>query len=98
MPAEGPRQRAWPILGMTVLPLVAITVFLLWIWPRPRGASFFAESGPYLLSLLIGVPFVFRLAGGSKRMILLVVYVVAGFTVLWIYALAVLCGLRGVCL
>jgi hypothetical protein len=30
--------------------------------------------------------------------VVLLVYLIAGFVLLWIYALAMLCGVRGVCL
>jgi hypothetical protein len=81
-----------------MLPIVAMTIYLLWIWPRPSGASFLAETGPYLLSLLTGLPFAFFLARGARRVFVIFVYLVIGFAILWLYALTILCGVRGVCL
>lgn len=98
MSSPQPRRGRWLLLGMTLLPIGAMTVYLLWIWPRPRGASFLAETGPYLLSLLTGIPFAFFLTRGSRRALVILLYFVAGFAVLWLYALAILCGVRGVCL
>ena len=94
---NAPKTR-WLLLGMIGLPFLAMTVYLLWIWPRPRGTSLVAETGPYLLSLLAGVPFALFLARGIRRAFLVIVYLLAGFVLLWIYALAILCGIRGVCL
>jgi hypothetical protein len=84
--------------GMIGLPLVAMTVYLVWIWPRPSGTSALAQTGPYLLSLLTGVPFAWSFAGGPRRVWHLFAYLCGGFVLLWIYAVAVLCGVRGVCL
>jgi hypothetical protein len=83
---------------MIALPFLAITIYLLRIWPRPSGTSFLAQTGPYLLSLLTGVPFVLTLAPRGSRVLSLFAYLVGGFVLLWIYALAILCGVRGVCL
>jgi hypothetical protein len=83
---------------MLLLPIGVMTAYLLWIWPRPSGASFLAETGPYLLSLLTGVPFAVSLARSRGRVLLVLAYLVVGFVILWVYALAVLCGVRGVCL
>lgn len=90
--------RPWLLLGAIGLPIVAMTIYLTWIWPRPTGASFLAQTGPYLLSLLTGVPFALLLARGIGRVFVLLAYLLIGFVLLWIYALAVLCGVRGVCL
>jgi hypothetical protein len=57
-----------------------------------------AETGPYLLSLLTGLPFAWRLSRRSGRVAFLLVFLGCGFVVLWLYALAVLCGVRNVCL
>jgi hypothetical protein len=83
---------------MIASPVIAMTVYLLWIWPRPAGASFLAQTAPYFLSVLTGLPFAVRLARGTARVFLLLGYLILGFVVLWVYALAVLCGVRGVCL
>ncbi|HYL22190.1 MAG TPA: hypothetical protein VEU74_10545 [Gemmatimonadales bacterium] len=80
------------------LPLITITAYLLWVWPRPSGTSVLAEVGPYVLSLLTGLPFAGLLARGPGRVWLLLAFLGAGFVLLWLYALAVLCGVRGVCL
>jgi hypothetical protein len=90
--------RPWLLFGMIVPPFVSMTVYLLWIWPRPAGASFLAQTGPYFLSLLTGVPFALLRARGTGRVFVLLAYLLVGFFLLWIYALAVLCGVRGVCL
>jgi accessory gene regulator protein AgrB len=88
----------WYLAAMIGLPLVTITMYLLWIWPRPRGVSVLAEIGPYLLSLLTGLPFAWILTRGRNRAWRLLGFFGGGFVLLWIYALAVLCGVRGVCL
>lgn len=75
-----------------------MTIYLLWIWPRPTGTSFLVETAPYLLSLLAGAPFAFFIAKDGVRLPVLILYLLAGFAFLWIYALAVLCGVRGVCI
>lgn len=88
----------WLVFGLVTLPIVTMTIYLLWIWPRPTGTSFLAQTGPYLLSLLTGAPFALLLARVGRRVVMLLVYLIAGFVLLWIYALAMLCGVRGVCL
>lgn len=88
----------WHLTGAIGLPWMAITAYLLWIWPRPRGTSLWAELGPYLLSLAVGLPFAWRLSRGDGRGWAVPVFLAVGFALLWIYALAVLCGVRGVCL
>ena len=30
-------RRSWPLVGTTVLPIAAMTIYLLWIWPRPSS-------------------------------------------------------------
>jgi hypothetical protein len=86
-------------LAATVgLPLISITTYLLWLWPRPHGASVLAQVGPYLLSLVTGLPFAWILTRGPGRTWLLVAFLGGGLILLWVYALAVLCGVRGVCL
>ena len=91
-------RRRWHLLGMVFPPLIAMTVYLLWLWPRPSGSSFVAQTGPYILSLLTGVPFAWSLARGGSRVFQLLAYLVAGFVILGVYAVAILCGVRGVCL
>jgi hypothetical protein len=75
-----------------------MTAYLLWVWPGPKGNSLVAQAGPYLLSLLAGAPFVWSLTRRSGRAVLMVAYFLGGFVLLWLYALAVLCAVRGVCL
>jgi len=88
----------WTVAAAIGLPLITMTAYLLWVWPRPQGNSVAAQVGPYVLSLLTGAPFAFRLARRSGRGVLLLAFFAGGFIVLWLYALAVLCGVRGVCL
>ena len=92
------RARPWLLMGMIALPFLAVTIYLLRVWPRPSGTSFLAQTGPYLLSLLTGAPFVLSLAPRGRRVLALLGYLAVGFVLLWIYALAILCGVRGVCL
>ena len=79
-------------------PLITMTAHLLWVWPRPRGPSAIAETSPYVLSLLTGLPFAWSLTGRQGRVLLLLAFLVGGFVLLWLYALLVLCTVRGVCL
>lgn len=88
----------WALAAAIGLPLIAMTVYLLWLWPRPRGTSVIAQTGPYILSLLTGLPFAWSLTHRSGRKALLLVFLAGGFVLLWLYALAILCGVRGVCL
>jgi hypothetical protein len=83
---------------MTAFPFAAMTIYLLWIWPRPAGTSFLAQTGPYLVSLLTGAPFALARTRGMARLLSLLVYLAVGFVLLWVYALALLCGVRGACL
>ena len=80
------------------LPLALLAAYLLWIWPRPAGDSPIAQLAPYVLSLVSGVPFVLWIARRSGHAWIPLLYVAGGFVVLWLVALAVLCGVRGVCL
>jgi len=91
-------KHRWCLAAAISLPLFAMTIYLLWIWPRPHGTSALTQIGPYLLSLLTGLPFFWIIAGGPRRGWLLVAYLIGGFVLLWIYALGMLCGVRGVCL
>ena len=91
-------RNRWYLAAMIGLPLGTITAYLLWIWPRPHGTSVAAEVGPYLLSLLTGLPFAWILSRGPARALLLLAFLAGGFVFLWIYAAAVLCGVRGACL
>ncbi len=88
----------WYLAATISLPLITLTAYLLWIWPRPRSASLAAELGPYVLSLLTGLPSAWILSRGRGRRWLILAYLGGGFVVLWFYAVAVLCGVRGVCL
>lgn len=88
----------WALAAAIGLPFISMTAYLLWVWPRPRGTTFMAETGPYVLSLLTGLPFVWRRAGRGGRWLLVPAFLAGGFVLLWIYALAVLCAARGVCL
>ena len=80
------------------LPLITMTAYLLWVWPRPHGTSAIAETGPYVLSLLTGLPFAWSLTSRPRRGLLVLAFLVGGFVLLWLYALLVLCSVRGVCL
>lgn len=88
----------WALAGAIGLPVLTLTAYLLWVWPRPAGNSLIAQAGPYVLSLLTGAPFVFGLARRSGRAWIVVAFLAGGFVLLWIYALVMLCGVRGVCL
>lgn len=88
----------WALAAAIGLPLVAMTAYLLWLWPRPRGTSMIAQTGPYLASLLTGLPFAWILSRRTGRKALLLAFLAGGFILLWLYALLVLCGVRGVCL
>ena len=88
----------WYLTATISLPLITITAYLLWLWPRPHATSLLAEVGPYLLSLLTGLPFAWILSRGPGRAWLLLAFLAGGFVLPWFYALAVLCGVRGVCL
>ena len=88
----------WSLPAAIGLPFITMTVYLLWVWPRPRGNSLLATIGPYVVSLLTGLPFAWGLTRPSGRWWLLLAAFVSGFVLLWIYALAVLCVVRGVCL
>ncbi len=92
------RRQRFALVAAIGFPVMTITVYLLWIWPQPRTTSVIADTAPYLLSLLTGLPFVWKLTGGLPRGLLVVVFLTGGFVVLWVYALAILCGVRGVCL
>ena len=88
----------WKVAGAVAFPLLLMTVYLLWIWPRPRGSSMVAELAPYLVALLAGLPFAWSFAPPARRWLILTLYVICGLTVLWIYALMILCGVKDVCL
>lgn len=87
----------WQWAAMIGLPLISITIYLLWLWPTP-GTSDLAELVPYLVSLLTGFPFFWIVSRGPARRWLVPVYVLAGLTILFVYAIALLCGVRNVCL
>lgn len=92
------RKNRLALAAAVGLPLITMTAYLLWVWPRPHGTSAIAETGPYVLSLLTGLPFVWSFAGRRERGLLLLAFLVGGFVLLWLYALVVLCTVRGVCL
>jgi len=83
---------------MLGLPIISLTAYLLWVWPRPTGTSLFAEVGPYFISLLTGLPFALCVTRGPRRIVLVLAFFVVGFVVMFFYAVAVLCGIRNVCL
>ena len=86
-------------MGAIATPLVAMTIYLLLLWPRPHGTSAFAQLSPYLACLALGLPFALMLPRDRRRRgSAAVVYLTAGFAVLWIYALMMLCRFRGSCL
>jgi phage shock protein PspC (stress-responsive transcriptional regulator) len=88
----------WALAAAFGLPFTTITAYLLWVWPLPRGSSVIAQTGPYVLSLLTGLPFVWRLTRRSGRMPILLAFLAGGFLLVWAYALAILCAVRGLCL
>ena len=88
----------WSLAAAIGLPFLTMTSYLLWVWPRPAGTSLLAEIGPYMLSLATGLPFAWSLTRRSGRWWVLLAALATGFALLWIYAVAVLCGVRGVCL
>lgn len=83
---------------MLGFPIITLTAYLLWIWPRPAGTSLFVEVVPYLISLLTGLPFALGLTSGRHRIAPVLAFFVVGFVVMFFYAVAVLCGIRNVCL
>ena len=92
------RKSAWRLAGMPGLPIITLTAYLLWVWPRPAGTSLFAQVGPYFISLLTGLPFALGLTRGRHRITLVLAFFVVGFVLMFFYAVAVLCGIRNVCL
>lgn len=98
MTLDKSQDQRWRIVAMIALPILTMTAYLLWIWPWPPGASFWAELVPYIGSLLTGLPFALGLARGTGRVWLLLAYVLGGLVALWVYALLVLCGVRNICL
>jgi hypothetical protein len=92
------RRRRFLLVAMIGLPMLTQTAYLLIVWPGPPGTSVLAEVGPYLVSLLTGLPFALHLARGPGRAFFILTYVVGGFVTLWVYAVIVLCGVRNVCL
>jgi hypothetical protein len=83
---------------MPGLPIITLTAYLLWVWPRPAGTSLSAQVGPYFISLLTGLPFALGLTRGRHRITLVLAFFVVGFVLMFFYAVAVLCGIRNVCL
>lgn len=90
-------KHRWELAAAIGLPLVALTAYLIWVWPRPRGTSIGADLAPYVVCLLLGLPFVWPLARAGRGW-LVPVYLLVEFVGLWFYAVMVLCGVRGVCL
>jgi hypothetical protein len=80
------------------LPVITLTAYLLLLWPRPRGTSALIDLTPYLVSLLTGLPFVWSLSRGPGRGWIVLAFLGGGLVALWVIAVAVLCGVRGVCL
>lgn len=93
-----PLKRSRAIGGAIAFPLLTMTAYLVWVWPWPRGSSVIAETGPYLLSLLTGLPFAWSVAGRAGRAVFVPAFLAGGFVLLWVYALLVLCAVRGMCL
>jgi hypothetical protein len=86
-------------VGMVGLPILVLTVYILWIWPRPVSTSFWVEVSPYLISLLTGLPFAIGLGRAIHHTLsVMLAYLGTGFVVLWVYAMVVLCLFRGMCL
>lgn len=92
------RKSTWRAAGMLAFPIITLTAYLLWVWPRPSGTSLFAEVGPYLISLLTGLPFALGLTRRPHRIALVLAFFVVGYVVMFVYSVAVLCGIRNVCL
>ena len=90
----------WYLAATIALPIISLSAYLLWIWPRPRGTSILVELAPYLLSLMTGLPFAWLLGRERERgrIAFVLLFLVVGFVLLWWYAVAVLCAVRGVCL
>lgn len=93
-----PPNNRLALAGALGLPLITMTAYLLWVWPRPHGTSVIAQTGPYVLSLLTGLPFVWSLTGRPGRALIVGAFLMGGFVLLWLYALLVLCAIRGTCL
>jgi hypothetical protein len=91
------RER-WSLAAAVGVPFMVMTAYLLWVWPWTLGDSLLAESVPYMVSLLAGLPFAWGATHRSRRWWLLLLALIGSLIVLWFYALAVLCGVRGVCL
>ncbi len=91
-------RHRWPWAAMVGLPIIILGGYLLWIWPRPRGASIAGDLAPYVLSLVTGLPFAWILGRGRWRIAFVLAYLGAGFVLLWLIAAVILCGVRNVCL
>jgi len=72
--------------------------YLMWVWPRPEGSTLVAQLGPYLVSLLAGMPFASLFAWQRRRVWPIAVFLVGGLVVLWIYSVGFLCAVRNACL
>lgn len=87
------------LVGMIALPILVLTVYILWIWPWPPGASLFIDLAPYLISLLTGFPLALGLGRAIRhRGSVALFYLIVGFVVLYIHAIFVLCAFRNMCL
>jgi hypothetical protein len=90
-------KHGWLTAGAIGLPIATMTAYLVWIWPLPRGSSLLAQTSPYIVSLLTGLPFAWILARRSGRIPILMAFLGGGFVLLWLYALAILCVVRDTC-
>jgi hypothetical protein len=88
----------WSLAAAVGVPLVVMTAYLLWVWPWTPGDSLPAESVPYVVCLLTGLPFAWGAVRRTGRWWLLAVVFIGDAVLLWSCAIAVLCGVRGVCL
>lgn len=64
----------WALAAAIGFPLIAMTAYLLWVWPGPKGNAVIAQTGRYLLSLLAGAPFAWSLTRRSGRAVLLAAF------------------------
>ncbi|ACL74051.1 hypothetical protein [Thioalkalivibrio sulfidiphilus] len=87
------------LIAMIGLPILTLTLYLLWIWPSPRSTSFFVELTPYLICLLTGFPFALAIGRAVHHPIFIsLLYLVIGLVATYSYAIAFLCAVRDICL
>ena len=90
------------VAGMTFVPLAALSIYLLFLWPQPTGAPPEMQLIPSVISLALGVPFLRRLVPGGAMMITKVTvyaaYFVVGLGVMYFLSKWLICTGRGVCL